>query len=115
MKGRLMPISFKGLVVMSLVSTVLLSGCASTLIEKKVGSEGVAVVDANKVSGCESKGRMTASVLAKVWFINRGKESVEQNLLQMARNSAVEANADTIVKGESKVFGERTYFFYKCR
>ena len=58
---------------------------------------------------------MTASVLAKVWFINRGKESVEQNLLQMARNSAVEANADTIVKGESKVFGERTYFFYKCR
>jgi hypothetical protein len=33
----------------------------------------------------------------------------------MARNSAVEDNADTIVKGESKKFGERAYALYKCR
>jgi len=33
----------------------------------------------------------------------------------MARNAAVEDNADTIVKGESKKFGERTYSLYKCR
>lgn len=103
---------FKVLIAMS---AVLLTACASTLIEKKLGSEGVAVVDANAVSGCQSKGSVTASVLAKVWFIQRGEESIEQNLLQMARNSAVEDNADTIVKGESKQLGERTYYLYQCR
>lgn len=114
-KGEMMQIGIKVLITMSFLSMALLTGCASTLIEKKVGSEGVAVVGANKVSGCESKGRMTASVLAKVWFVNRSEQSVEENLLQMARNSAVDGNADTIVKGESKQLGERTYFFYKCR
>jgi uncharacterized protein YceK len=114
-KGEMMQIAIKVLITMSFLSMALLTGCASTLIEKKVGSEGVAVVGANKVSDCESKGRMTASVLAKVWFVNRSEQSVEENLLQMARNSAVDGNADTIVKGESKQLGERTYFFYKCR
>jgi hypothetical protein len=47
--------------------------------------------------------------------VNRGEEGVEENLLQMARNAAVEDSADTIVKGESKKFGERTYALYKCR
>jgi uncharacterized protein YceK len=114
-KGGMMKIAVNVLITISFLSTALVSGCASTLIEKKIGSEGIAVVDANKVSGCESKGGMKASVLAKIWFVNRNAQSVEENLLQMARNSAVDDNADTIVKGESKQLGERTYFFYKCR
>ena len=102
-------------IMTTLLSSTLLAGCASAFLDVKAGSEKVAVVDAKQVSGCESKGTVTSSVLSKVWFVNRGEEGVEENLLQMARNAAVEDNADTIVKGESKKFGERTYTLYKCR
>jgi hypothetical protein len=102
-------------IMTTLLSSTLLAGCASAFLDVKAGSEKVAVVDAKQVSGCESKGTVTSSVLSKVWFVNRGEEGVEENLLQMARNAAVEDNADTIVKGESKKFGERTYSLYKCR
>ena len=98
-----------------LIITGSLSGCASSFIETKSGSEGVAIVDASKVSSCELQSKVTSSVLSKVWFISRSQESVEENLLQMARNSAVENGADTIVKGESSQFGERTFALYKCR
>lgn len=110
-----MRLDIKALIPTFLLSLSLLTGCTSALIGKKIGSDWVIVVDPNKVSGCESRGGMTASVLAKVWFVSRSEQSVEENLLQMARNSAVEENADTIVKGQSKQFGERSYFFYRCR
>ena len=42
-------------------------------------------------------------------------EAVEDNLYQLARNNAVDAGADTLVKGESKKFGERSFGMYKCR
>jgi hypothetical protein len=102
-------------IMTTLLSFTLLSGCASAFLEVRADSEKVAVVDAKQVSGCELKGNVTSSVLSKVWFVNRGEEGVEENLLQMARNAAVDDNADTIVKGESKKFGERTYSLYKCR
>lgn len=99
-----------------LSATVLIgTGCASSLIDVREGSEKVAVVEVSQVSGCESKGRVTSSVLSKVWFVNRSADDIEANLLQMARNGAVSNNADTIVKGESKQFGERTFDLYKCR
>ena len=101
--------------LMCLIITTGLSGCASSFIETKSGSEGVAVVGASNVSSCELKSKVTSSVLSKVWFISRSQESVEENLLQMARNSAVESGSDTIVKGESTQLGERTFALYKCK
>jgi hypothetical protein len=54
-------------------------------------------------------------VLAKVGIILRYEEDVEENLYQLARNNAVDAGADTLVKGESKEFGKRMFEMYKCR
>lgn len=95
--------------------SLFLNGCASSLIEKKLGSESVVVVPADKVAGCTSKGKVSVSVLANIWLIKRGTESVEENLVQLASNTAVDLGADTMVKGESKEFGERTFDLYKCR
>ena len=102
-------------IILLLTTTLLMTGCSSLFIDPKFGSESIALVDASKVEGCELKSRITFSVLSKVWFINRGEKSVENNLLQMARNSAIESKADTIVKGESKRFGERLYSIYRCK
>ena len=90
----------------------VLTGCASQFIDVRLGSDRVSVADANQVAHCESKGKVNVSVLSEVGFITRSAEAVESNL---ARNSAVDANADTIVKGNTLIFGERTFNLYKCR
>ena len=93
----------------------VLTSCASQLIDMQPGSDRVSVADINQVAHCESKGKVKVSVLSEVGFISRSAEAVESNLLQLARNSAVDANADTIIKGGTLVFGERTFDLYKCR
>ena len=92
-----------------------LTGCASSMIEVRNGSDRVSIAEANQVGSCLSKGKTTVSVLAKVGFIKRSQEDVEANLTQLAINDAVDAGADTVVKGESTAFGSRTFGIYKCR
>lgn len=108
---------FKGkLVIAAIVPLIaVLGGCASNLIQVREGSERVSVADASQVSGCESKGKTTVSVLTKVGLFNRSIEDVDANLLQLARNSAVDMGGDTIVKGDRPEIGKRIFAIYKCR
>lgn len=92
-----------------------LSGCASSMIGVRPGVERVSLAEADQVGACQSKGKVIVSVVAKVGFINRLEDVVEADLYQMALNDAADAGADTLVKGESKEFGKRTFEMYKCR
>jgi hypothetical protein len=92
-----------------------LYGCASKLIDLRPGSEKVAVAEAKQIASCQSKGAATVSVLSSVGFISRSEEAVEENLLQLARNSAVDMGGDTIVKGPAPKYGQRNFDVYKCR
>ena len=104
-----------------LVSSALLSllaglgGCASKMIEVRPGSDLVTVASATQVAGCQPKGKATVGVLSEVAFVTRSPEAVEANLLQLARNAAVDAGGDTVVKGSSMEYGKRSFEFYKCR
>lgn len=104
-----------------LVTTVLMaaiagtSGCASSLIGVREGADRVSMADAKQVTGCQSKGKTIVTVLSKIGFITRSEEDIEANLYQLARNNAVDAGADTLVKGESTAFGKRTFEMFKCR
>jgi hypothetical protein len=111
-----MKISKKILVIAVIVPLMAgISGCASSLIGVRAGAERVSLADANQVGACQSKGKTIVSVLTVVGFINRSEEDVEANLFQLARNNAVDAGADTLVKGESAVYGKRTFEMFKCR
>jgi hypothetical protein len=111
-----MKISKNMLVIAVIVPLIAgISGCASSLIGVRAGAERVSLADANQVAACQSKGKTIVSVLTVVGFINRSEEDVEANLFQLARNNAVDAGADTLVKGESKEFGKRTFEMFKCR
>jgi hypothetical protein len=92
-----------------------LGGCTSMMIGERAGSDRVSLADASQVGACESKGKTIVSVVAKVGFVKRLPEAVEADLYQLARNNAVDAGADTLVKGESQEFGKRTFDMYKCR
>jgi hypothetical protein len=93
---------------------VVLSGCASSLIEVRKGSEQVSVAEPSQVSHCIAKGQTTVSVLSRVGFISRSIDEVDANLLQLARNGAVDAGGDTIVLGARPEVGKRTFAIYKC-
>jgi hypothetical protein len=98
-----------------LVIATGLYGCASQLIDVRPGSEKVSVAEANQIASCQSKGVATVSVLSNVGFINRSVEAVEENLLQLAKNSAVDMGGDTVVKGLIPKYGQRNFEVYKCR
>jgi hypothetical protein len=104
-----------GMMLVVAMTLPLLGGCTSMMIGQRDGSDRVSLADASQVGGCESKGKTIVSVVAKVGFIKRLPEAVEADLYQLARNNAVDAGADTLVKGESNEFGKRTYEMYKCR
>lgn len=92
-----------------------LGGCADKLIEVRKGSDRVSLADATQVGRCQSKGKINVSVLSEVGFITRSAEAVEANLLQLARNGAIDNGGDTVVKGNSTEYGKRTFEVYKCR
>jgi hypothetical protein len=97
---------FKKLSVVTLVSLVAVA---------MSGVDRVSLAEANQVAACQSKGQVTIKVLAKVGFVVRNADEVEADLLKMAFNGAVDAGADTIVKGDQPEFGKRNFSFYKCR
>lgn len=99
----------------ALLVSVALAACANSMIEVRKGSERVSLAEANQVAACQSKGKTTVSVLAKLGFVERDATEVEANLYRMAVNDAVDMGADTVVKGESSALGNRTYALYKCR
>jgi hypothetical protein len=108
---------FKRMLVITAIVLLIagLSGCASDLIDVRKGSDQISLTDTSQVGNCQSKGETTVSVLAEVGFISRSVEAVEANLLQLARNGAIDAGGDTVVKGNSPEFGKRTFAIYKCR
>jgi Domain of unknown function (DUF4156) len=92
-----------------------LTGCASKMIGVHAGAERVSLAEANQVASCKLISKNTVTVMAKMGFIVRDAAEVEENLYQFARNDAVDAGADTVVKGESTALGSRVFALYKCR
>lgn len=107
----------KGMLLITAIVTLLagLGGCASNLIGVREGSDRVSLAEASQVTACQPKGKTIVTVLAKIGIIPRNEQDVEENLYQLAKNNAVDAGADTLVKGESKELGKRMFEMYKCR
>jgi len=103
-----------GLVALGLLAGGL-SGCASKLIGERIGADQVVLAKESEVSKCKSLGRSTLSVLSSLGPITRSAEAVEENLLQMARNEAIDKGGDTVVKGNSLEYGKRSYEVFKCK
>jgi hypothetical protein len=98
-----------------LVLSLVLGGCASRMIGERIGSDQIALAESAQVAKCQSKGKVNVSVMSEVAFYTRSAESVEANLLQMARNAAIDNGGDTVVKGTSLEYGKRTFEVYKCK
>lgn len=92
----------------------LLSGSACSFVKPDPGAEAIRLLEESQVAECESRGSVKVSVLDRVIGLDRHQEDVEDNLETLARNHAVEAEADTIVPLGPVESGERRYGVYRC-
>ena len=99
-------------VMLSLLAATLAGGCA--LVELTPGGAGVRLASAEAVVTCTNLGRVTADVIAKVGFLPRHPDTVQDNINVTARNAAAGMGADTIVPASNIVDGKQTFDVYRC-
>ena len=95
------------------LSFLLLTGCAK-YVDIKNGSDKILLLTKQPV-GCVSKGSVNVSVLAEIAYVKRDEEYINQDLVQLAKNSAISVKANTIIKTKSPKPGEATFSMHKCK
>jgi len=99
-------------VMLSLLAATLVGGCA--LVELTPAGAGVRLASPEAVATCTNLGRITADVIAKVGFLPRHPDAVQDNIDVTARNAAADMGADTVVPATNIVDGKRTFDVYRC-
>lgn len=93
--------------------TALSSAC--TWVELKPGAESVELRSAASVQDCERLGQTSTSVRERVGAFQRSPGKVEEELANLARNSAFELGGDTIVADGPVSDGEQHFVVYRCQ
>ncbi len=89
-----------------------LSGC--TFVELKPPAQQVRILAAQEVRNCRHLGKVTASTAATVGFIPRSRDSVSEEVQNLARNHAATMNGDSIVAVSPLSEGEQSFEVYRC-
>ncbi len=96
-----------------LLATVAASAC--TWVNPIAGASAVTLVKPSHVVNCQSIGTTTSQVANKIGFVNRSDDKVTEELLTLAKNSAVEMGGDTLVLEGEPSDGSQKYRVYKCQ
>lgn len=99
-------------VFLTLVLAAPLAACS--FVELNPGGEKVRVLSLAEVGRCTSLGRVNSNTKATLGFIARGKESVQEEIYTLSRNSAAAMNGDTIVPLGPLIDGEQGFNVYRC-
>lgn len=108
-----MKIQFAWPVVMMFFGIVVTAGC--TWVDPKPGASAVTLVKPSHVVNCKSVGTTQSQVKDKIGFINRSDDKVTEELLTLAKNSAVEMGGDTLVAEGGPSEGSQKFRIYKCQ
>lgn len=95
-------------------SVAALAAASCALVELTPGGAGVRLASTEAVVTCTNLGRITADVIAKVGFLPRHPDAVQDNINVTARNGAADMGADTIVPSSKIVDGKQTFDVYRC-
>jgi hypothetical protein len=90
-----------------------LAGCANW-VKLDEGAENIRLVSSGEVTRCDRIGQTTASVRERVGIYQRRPGKVEQELANLARNSALEIGGDTIVADGPVDDGRQRFSVYRC-
>lgn len=96
-----------------LLGCLLASGC--TWVDPIPGASAVTLVTPAHVGNCSSIGTTVSQVKHKVGSIYRSEAKVAEELLTLAKNSAVEVGGNTLVAEGPPVEGSQKFRIYKCQ
>ena len=74
----------------------------------------VRLLELSEVTTCSKKGKTTVATKGKIIGIPRGKETIAEELIHLARNIAPDLKGDTIVAASPIIEGRQTFTIYKC-
>lgn len=92
---------------------LIASGC--TWVDPIAGASTITLVQPSHVVNCKSIGTTVSQVADKVGFINRSDDKVTEELLTLAKNSAVELGGDTLVAEGGPSEGTQKFRIYNCQ
>lgn len=99
--------------LLTAVITTILSACTWVPLETHGATVEVAAADQN-LRTCEKLAETTVSVKDEVWFVDRNRGKVAEELENLARNEAAERNGDTIQAITEPREGEQRFGVYDC-
>jgi hypothetical protein len=95
-----------------LLLSLLLSAC--TWVRMEPGADDIVLLPERRVQDCNKLGTVEVSVLARVAGLDRHEEEIEQDLISLAKNHAVERDADTIAAISEIEDGKQRFGIYRC-
>jgi len=98
------------------VAAILLSLLASacTFVQPSQEGEAVRLITMEEAAACKRLGKTTVSTLARIAGMPRHEESIRDELVTLARNSAVTMNGDAISPLGEVTEGELTFAVFRC-
>jgi hypothetical protein len=100
-------------VAIAISGAVASSGC--TWVDAKPGASKVTLVMPEHVGQCQPLGTTISQVKDKVGIIHRSEAKVTEELLTLAKNSAVDLGGNTLVAESGPVDGSQKFKIYKCQ
>lgn len=100
---------------LSMVSGVIAFTVACTWVEPAERAESVALVNDVHVVSCQKLGQTTSSVKDKLGIIKRRQHKVSEELLTLAKNTAVEMGGDSVVALSEASDGEQSFAIFRCQ
>ena len=116
MRSNHFDIPFRGLGVLAFALFLLSSSAGCTWVPLAPDAEGVALAaNEDAVVGCKHVGDISSRTKAKVGFISRNPATISSELTTLAKNEAVELNANTILAVDKPTLeGVQKFRAYQC-
>lgn len=89
-----------------------LVGCS--FVELKPQAQKVRILAPQEVRNCRHLGKVTATTASAIAFIPRSRDSITEEIQNLARNHAASMNGDSIVAASPLVEGEQSFEVYRC-
>lgn len=102
----------KRIAMLGAVAALILQGCAWVKLTPE--GEKARVLGAAEVSGCTKVGITTSTTRSHLAGFRRKTESVQDELLALARNAASELGGDTVVPLGEPQKGRQSFDVYRC-
>lgn len=96
----------------ALLTAAVFGGCV--FVQPTEQGKKVRVLTAGEVDRCQHLGNTTSTVTERIGIIVRRQDTVEDDVLQNAKNAAADMGGDTIVATGTLDAGKQTFGVYRC-